>query len=119
MERLFKNCEIDLEKGFVKTRKGDKHTKNKNGYEVCRICDSYGNKYNFLHEIIIAEALQLPKHLFLLEQFCHATILKMQHFLHLCCVHSSYFRDANRKYESSLFLSLGISFIFENQFSLF
>lgn len=68
MERLFKNCEIDLEKGFVKTRKGYKHTKNKNGYDVCRICDSYGNKYNYLHEIIIAEALQLPKHLWPVDE---------------------------------------------------
>ena len=62
MSTLFKNCEIDLKNGIVKTKKGSERTKNKAGYYCCKLFDSYGNRYYYLHEVIIAEALQLPKH---------------------------------------------------------
>ncbi len=63
MNTLFKNCSINLEQGIVKSKKGDFHKKNKNGYHCCKLYDSYGNKYNYIHEVIIAEGLNLPKHL--------------------------------------------------------
>lgn len=68
MSVLFKNCEIDLEKGTIKTKRTSEHVKNQNGYTICKLSDIYGNKYNYLHEVIIAEALQLPKHLWAVDE---------------------------------------------------
>lgn len=63
METLFENCTIDLDNGIVKTQKGNYHAKNVNGYHQCRLSDCYGNMYHYIHEVIIAEGLQLPKHM--------------------------------------------------------
>lgn len=63
MKTLFKNCEIDLVKGTVKTRKGTEHKKSKTGYYCCHLFDCFNNRYYYLHEVIVAEGLQLPKHL--------------------------------------------------------
>lgn len=63
MSDLFKNCTIDLQKGIVSSIKGSKHTKNKFGYCNCKLHDIYGNTYYCIHEIIVAEGLKLPKHL--------------------------------------------------------
>lgn len=68
MNTLFDNCSIDLEQGIVKSKKGDYHKKNANGYHCCKLNDSYGNKYYYIHEVIIAEGLQLPKHLWPLDE---------------------------------------------------
>lgn len=63
METLFENCIIDLDNGIVKSKKGEYHTKNINGYHMCRLRDCYGNVYHYIHEVIMAEGLKLPKHL--------------------------------------------------------
>lgn len=68
MGKLFENCEIDLENGIVKTKKGSKHTKNKDGYYPCYLYDCFNNRYYYLHEVIIAEGLQLPKHLWPVDE---------------------------------------------------
>lgn len=60
---LFNNCIINLKLGTVKSKKGDSHKANNNGYHCCKLYDSFGNKYNYIHEVIIAEGLKLPKHL--------------------------------------------------------
>lgn len=68
MNELFENCKIDLDKGIVETRKGSTHRKNKNGYCHCVIYDSYGNRYYYVHEVIVAEGLKLPKHLWPVDE---------------------------------------------------
>ena len=63
---LFRN-KIDIENGKVFSL--DDETKeimtciNGNGYCTGEIKDCYGNKYHGLHEVIYAEANNLPKHL--------------------------------------------------------
>lgn len=63
---LFPNFIIDLEKGTVYSKKRKIYNTNtsKNGYHSCKIYDIYGNKYMNCHEVIIAQGLKLPKHLF-------------------------------------------------------
>lgn len=63
--RLFLN-KIDIELGKVFDLKGEKEIMNcinNNGYCTGLMKDCYGNTYHAKHEVIIAEALQLPKHL--------------------------------------------------------
>lgn len=62
MQTLFPNCTIDLKNGVVTSLKGNKRTKNKAGYYCCKLFDIYGNRYYYIHEVIIAEGLNLPKH---------------------------------------------------------
>lgn len=68
-ETLFKNCIINLKLGTVKTKKGDCHKQNKNGYHCCKLYDLFGNKYYYIHQVIIAEGLKLPKHLWPRDEF--------------------------------------------------
>ena len=42
--------------------------RNKAGYICCKIKDIYGNVYNYCHEAIVAEGLQLPKHLWPVDE---------------------------------------------------
>ena len=71
MSRLFDSLVIDIDKGtvystFFKKQIGEKT--DKNGRHKCTTYDIYGNMYYFIHEIIIAEGLQLPKHLWPTEE---------------------------------------------------
>ena len=68
MSSLFNNCTIDAINGIVTSRKGSKRTKNKQGYYQCKLYDIFGNTYHYIHEIIIAEGLQLPKHLWPVDE---------------------------------------------------
>lgn len=71
MSKLFHSLVIDLDKGtahstFFKKQIGEKP--DKEGRHKCTTYDIYGNIYYFIHEIIIAEGLQLPKHLWPTEE---------------------------------------------------
>lgn len=74
MTSIFPNYIIDLDKGTVfHTKKNGElfqHGKNtnKDGYHTCEIYDIYGNKYNKIHQVIIAEGLSLPKHMWPCEE---------------------------------------------------
>lgn len=62
--KLFNN-KIDTAKGIIYSVKGKKiiaNKENKCGYYNCSIFDTYGNHYNMVHQVIMAEFLQLPKH---------------------------------------------------------
>ena len=66
MSKLFPNYDIDLVNRTVfghRYKRFLKLGKNKKGYVDCSIKDCYGNVYKQLHEVLIAEKLQLPKHL--------------------------------------------------------
>lgn len=66
---LFKN-KIDIENGIVYdvNKKNEiMNSINNNGYCTGQLQDKYGNKYYGKHEVIIAEALNLPKHLWSLD----------------------------------------------------
>lgn len=63
MQTLFPNCTIDLKNGAVFSSKCSKRTKSKAGYYCCKLFDTYGNRYYYIHEVIIAEGMQLPKHM--------------------------------------------------------
>lgn len=65
MGNLFPNFEIDLDKGTVYSKRKKTYNKNTNkaGYHSCKIYDIYGNRYYNCHEVIVAEGLNLPKHL--------------------------------------------------------
>lgn len=64
MSKLFPKHIIDIEKGTVYSKKYKIFIGylTKKGYMDCRIKDVYGNKYRGIHQVILAEALQLPKH---------------------------------------------------------
>lgn len=68
MSVIFNNCIIDVKNGIVTSKKGSKRSKNISGYYNCKLCDKYGNKYYYIHEVIIAEGLQLPKHLWPVDE---------------------------------------------------
>lgn len=71
MSKLFPNYEIDLENGIILNTKVDKfnhHSKGRGGYYYCCIKDIYGNNYTAIHQVIIAEGLQLPKHLWPVDE---------------------------------------------------
>lgn len=68
MSDLFPNYTIDLEKGTVDVGRHYNRKPNKAGYYCCKIFDCYGNRYYYLHEIILAEGLNLPKHLWPLDE---------------------------------------------------
>lgn len=74
MSDIFPNYIINLDDGtvFHTKRNGElfKHGKtvNKDGYYPCEIYDIYGNKYNKIHQVILAEGLQLPKHMWPCEE---------------------------------------------------
>lgn len=66
MNDLFKN-KIDVTEGKIysvydETKEIATNT-DKDGYFACFIYDKYKNPYYRVHDVIIAEALQLPKHL--------------------------------------------------------
>lgn len=67
MSKLFPEYIINLEKGTIYTLKERKGyvglNKSNGGYSECNIYDVYGNHYKRNHEVIVAEGLQLPKHL--------------------------------------------------------
>ena len=65
MSKLFQNYKIDLNNGTVWSVKNKRFIGkiNKNGYHHCNVYDSYNNHYKYVHQIIVAEGLQLPKHL--------------------------------------------------------
>ena len=66
MSKLFPNLIIFLNKGLVYNSKTKRFifTKiNNDGYHGGNVYDIYGNHYKYCHEVIIAEGLQLPKHL--------------------------------------------------------
>lgn len=64
MSKLFKN-KIDIEKGIIYSVNDDAKEiakgKDKDGYFACNIYDIYKNPYYRVHDVIIAEAMQLPK----------------------------------------------------------
>lgn len=69
-KQLFRN-KIDIKNGLIYNIKGTKTIGkriNNSGYNTCSIFDSYGNLYCFVHQVIMAEALQLPKHLWLKDE---------------------------------------------------
>ena len=74
MNTLFPNYIINLKDGtvFHKKRNGElfQHGKcaNEKGYHCCVIYDIYGNKYSKIHQVILAEGLGLPKHLWPTEE---------------------------------------------------
>ena len=72
MSKLFPNYIIDLENGTVFSLYSNRliatNAYSKNGYHGCEVYDIYKNVYKSIHEIIIAEGLQLPKHLWPTEE---------------------------------------------------
>lgn len=69
MSKLFPNHIINLKKGIVFSKRKKKFITNEDvgGYHCCYIKDIYGNMYFKTHQVIIAEGLQLPKHLWPLD----------------------------------------------------
>lgn len=63
---IFRN-KIDIENGKIYSLKNENieiaKGVDKDNYKHCVIEDNYGNKYYRVHDVIIAEALNLPKHL--------------------------------------------------------
>ena len=70
MSELFPNHTIDIEKGTVYSNRLKKFTGQfcENDYQKCRVKDVYGNEYQKIHQVIIAEKLQLPKHLWPVDE---------------------------------------------------
>lgn len=70
MSKLFPNHFVDLEKGIIYSNRKHTYTTNtdKKGYVSCFVKDIYGNRYYKVHQIIIAEGLQLPKHLWPVDE---------------------------------------------------
>ena len=70
MSKLFPNFTINIETGVVYSEKRKKYNSNtsKNGYHTCKIYDCFNNRYYNIHEVIIAEGLQLPKHLWPVDE---------------------------------------------------
>ena len=65
MGYIFYN-KIDLKEGKVYSLYDltkELGSKDKNGYNSCLVKDKFGNEYYHIHEVIIAEGLKLPKHL--------------------------------------------------------
>lgn len=71
MSKLFPNHTIDLENGTVWSNKY-KHflgSYNKqSGYIECSVFDCYRNRYTKIHQVVLAEGLQLPKHLWPVDE---------------------------------------------------
>lgn len=68
---LFKGYKIDLEKGTIYSTKINKEIGNsvdKHGYHKCNIHDCYGNVYYYVSNVIIAEGLNMPKHLWPIDE---------------------------------------------------
>lgn len=70
MSTLFPNHIIDLENGVIYSKRKHTYTTNtdKKGYVSCCIKDVYGNYYYKVHQVIITEGLQLPKHLWPIDE---------------------------------------------------
>ena len=71
MSKLFPNHVIDIYKPTIfsiKYKKEIANTPDKDGYYQTTIYDCYGNKYQARHQVILAEGLQLPKHLWPTEE---------------------------------------------------
>lgn len=70
MSKLFPNHIINPINGVVYSKKHEKNVGECvcRGYRKCNIKDIYGNKYQWMHEVIIAEGLQLPKHLWPIDE---------------------------------------------------
>lgn len=64
MSELFPNLIIDLEKNTIYSSKKQKYIglTEKDGYRKAHVYDVYGNEYNSVAQIFIAESMQLPKH---------------------------------------------------------
>lgn len=62
MSEIFENTVVDVKNARVYDE--IMTSKSKGGYHVGKmVTDKYGNVYRYRHEVVIAEALQLPKHL--------------------------------------------------------
>lgn len=70
MSKLFPNHIINLKKGVVFSKRKKKFITNEDigGYHCCYIKDIYGNMYFKVHQVIMAEGLQLPKHLWPVDE---------------------------------------------------
>lgn len=69
MSKLFKN-EVDIENGVVYKldKKGFIGMLDKYGYIHCKVRDKFGNFYRTIHQVIFAEAHNLPKHLWPIDK---------------------------------------------------
>jgi hypothetical protein len=67
MSKLFPNYQINLDEGTVFSIKRKKYVSaNSNdgyGHHTCTIKDAYNNEYYSIHQVIYAEGMKLPKHL--------------------------------------------------------
>lgn len=64
MSELFPKHIIDLENGTVWSKKYKHYIGSYNdGYLECSVFDCFRNRYTKVHQVILAEGLQLPKHL--------------------------------------------------------
>lgn len=70
MSKLFPTLNIDLKNGTAYSIKYKRYIGClcEDGYIKTKVFDKYGNQYVGLHEIIIAEGLQLPKHLWPVDE---------------------------------------------------
>ena len=68
MSKLFKNYVIDIEKGIVYNIDGSIKGSRSRDYYTCKMIDCFGNEYFNIHQVIYAEANQLPKHLWPLDE---------------------------------------------------
>ena len=71
MSKLFPNYIIDLENGSVWSEKQKRYIGTfitKGGYHKCTVKDCHKNIYQSIHEIILAEGLQYPKHLWPIDE---------------------------------------------------
>lgn len=67
MSNLFEGYLIDTESPAVYKECFKK--KNEKGYSIGLITDKFGNKYHGRHEVIMAESLGVPKHLWPKDEF--------------------------------------------------
>lgn len=68
MSKLFKKLVVDVENGKTFKEVGNT-SEDKCGHHRLHIFDEYGNEYFFRHEVVMAEGLNLPKHLWPKDSF--------------------------------------------------
>lgn len=67
MSELFDKLKIDTKNAKITKEVGA--STNDKGYHPLMVKDCFGNKYQYRHEVIMAEGLQLPKHLWPVDEF--------------------------------------------------
>lgn len=67
MSKFFNKLIVDTQNAKIVKEVGE--CTDKNGYHILYTKDCFGNKYRYRHEVIMAEGLGLPKHLWPVDKF--------------------------------------------------